>query len=650
MPRSIASLLFLCLLGVAGVAAAGQRVGGCGGANQEACKLWQAIPSCDPWLYESVESCGFLCFVGICRDNGCGGAGERACFPFVDHGWPDQCQSGNGNVGGTCTALDADGFPAFCGHDGQPACTLDLQISLGIPSCAPDHWENGFPLGTCEALDADGFPEECGGDGEGACTLDVQLQVGVSACKPGIEERGSPIGACYEPPDMSRPTPIAWPREEALIGPRTIFLVHGAGSGRLAWDPADGALAWLLEVSTVGHRVYALDYNTDGPGAEPLGVYELGRNAEGQGVWTLVGEYGRVFDGEDFTIPDVADSIAHAIRQLDTEPNLAIVAHSLGGLVTRQLVYAHYDELRAAGKRITEVVTLGSPHQGASLDPVVLLGDLLEFGSCSAFARAQTDDAYRRKLWQNCQQQAWHEAVAELGVSIDDRDYPQIRWAVVAGTSQAIEVPFHYPFLDSDTVIPVLSAFGIAADDCFPHDHRPHASGATNRIWMEQIRFGALQEILSGACHDPRHAAAPTPAYPHLERLHNAYPAEPESEAEPIPYGHSMQDDPVVQRYVKSLLSDPRYLCGDGIDNDGDGLRDMEDPGCPHALAMIEDPQCDDGIDNNGDGRTDFDDPNCSRAWPYWEFPPSCGFGFELAFVTPLLARLRWRRNPSRHR
>jgi hypothetical protein len=103
-----------------------------------------------------------------------------------------------------------------------------------------------------------------------------------------------------------------------------------------------------------------------------------------------------------------------------------------------------------------------------------------------------------------------------------------------------------------------------------------------------------------------------------------------------------MQDDPVVQRYVKHLFSDPRYLCSDGIDNDGDGGRDFEDRGCRVPYAPFEDPACDDGIDNDGDGLVDSDDPLCTEDWPYWE-DARCGLGGELAFLLPLLARWRYR-------
>ena len=64
-------------------------------------------------------------------------------------------------------------------------------------------------------------------------------------------------------------------------------------------------------------------------------------------------------------------------------------------------------------------------------------------------------------------------------------------------------------------------------------------------------------------------------------------------------------------------------LCADGIDNDADGLTDLDDPGCADAADNDEedvpDPvspvaQCADGIDNDVDGLTDLNDPGCTDA------------------------------------
>jgi hypothetical protein len=84
--------------------------------------------------------------------------------------------------------------------------------------------------------------------------------------------------------------------------------------------------------------------------------------------------------------------------------------------------------------------------------------------------------------------------------------------------------------------------------------------------------------------------------------------------------------------------------CQDGIDNDGDGFVDLDDPGCPFDFATTpENPPCDDGLDNDGDGLFDFDDPQCSLEWPFTE-APFCGLGLEQVALIPLATWLRRRR------
>ena len=56
--------------------------------------------------------------------------------------------------------------------------------------------------------------------------------------------------------------------------------------------------------------------------------------------------------------------------------------------------------------------------------------------------------------------------------------------------------------------------------------------------------------------------------------------------------------------------------CADGVDNDGDGLIDLADPGC-RANGDLEspdpaEPECNDNVDNDGDGLVDLDDPGCN--------------------------------------
>ena len=51
--------------------------------------------------------------------------------------------------------------------------------------------------------------------------------------------------------------------------------------------------------------------------------------------------------------------------------------------------------------------------------------------------------------------------------------------------------------------------------------------------------------------------------------------------------------------------------CEDGVDNDGDGAVDDDDPGCTGTGGDGEAGPCENGLDDDGDGWTDLDDPGC---------------------------------------
>jgi hypothetical protein len=75
--------------------------------------------------------------------------------------------------------------------------------------------------------------------------------------------------------------------------------------------------------------------------------------------------------------------------------------------------------------------------------------------------------------------------------------------------------------------------------------------------------------------------------------------------------------------------------CSDTVDNDGDGLVDLDDPGCDNAADDDETdavvPQCSDGVDNDDDGLTDLQDPACESTEDDDESddppPPQCSNG-----------------------
>jgi len=130
------------------------------------------------------------------------------------------------------------------------------------------------------------------------------------------------------------------------------------------------------------------------------------------------------------------------------------------------------------------------------------------------------------------------------------------------------------------------------------------------------------------------------------------------------PDGHAMVGiayNPQGEReaFVVTL---PDTACHDGVDQDGDGLVDLDDPACRNLADNAEQSACQNGLDDDADGTIDFDggvsihgaaialpDTRCQdRPWRRSE-ARHCGLGAELGLLAgPLLLLVRRFRRSGR--
>ncbi len=105
--------------------------------------------------------------------------------------------------------------------------------------------------------------------------------------------------------------------------------------------------------------------------------------------------------------------------------------------------------------------------------------------------------------------------------------------------------------------------------------------------------------------------------------------------------GYWLSADPGCLDENDVAEDDATSQCQDGIDNDADGLIDANDPGCIDSLGryvpQLNDElldgarQCQDGLDNDGDGLVDMDDPGCNAPSDDYEAAadPQCQDGLD---------------------
>ena len=146
---------------------------------------------------------------------------------------------------------------------------------------------------------------------------------------------------------------------------------------------------------------------------------------------------------------------------------IALVGHSMGGLVMRAATAVSTDDDRPWTTSVSDVVTLGSPHQGSPIAHGVGLG-------AAALARLPESAAFGRILdWRSV---GVHDLVA--GLAEDVPSLPHARYRLVAGT--LTRSPRHpVGAWAGDLLVRVPSAYGRAGGcELFPGATTLHVPGA----------------------------------------------------------------------------------------------------------------------------------------------------------------------------
>ncbi len=183
------------------------------------------------------------------------------------------------------------------------------------------------------------------------------------------------------------------------------------------------------------------------------------------------------------------------------------------------------------------------------------------------------------------------------GVHIVNTPHPQTQWNNVRFAAQSAP---QYDFVDSTTKLPIGSW--------------KHVTVTVDRT------AGEARFYINGALDSVRPWTAPLPI--NSEPLTIGFGQAGTSYSQPF---HGYLDEVRLYNYalsaseVSSIVgSEPTCIvqaqCRNGRDDDGDGLVDMNDPGCstPDDNNESDEPACSDRRDNDGDGLVDFPaDPGC---------------------------------------
>ena len=160
----------------------------------------------------------------------------------------------------------------------------------------------------------------------------------------------------------NRPAPQAPPPVSDDRGARTFVLIGGMG-GNIPLNAFEGegnSVRQLVEGKY--HRVYAVNYNA-GHAREngrflPVQIFRV----EAGGAMTLVYSGSRPMDGRNLDFLRVAADIARGLTQIDVDPDLTIMAYSMGGYIAKSIVYRQFEYLLRNDIRIRGMIFLAHPH------------------------------------------------------------------------------------------------------------------------------------------------------------------------------------------------------------------------------------------------------------------------------------------------
>lgn len=310
----------------------------------------------------------------------------------------------------------------------------------------------------------------------------------------------------------------------AAIAPKLVIVIHGMNAAMDSRDdtgkdvPFNGSYVRMLSFledlgkNDPNYHVYGIDYNSNGvaPGAQPVKLEQLTHHAEcsAQGgwknCWTVLEQSSSLHTPTDLTIRTVSEGIRevllNAVKDKIIKPGedprgvpTTIIAHSMGGLVARDLLYngdagtgkTGYELLKNAGIWVNEYVSLGTPHVHGffKIDDyrMTAIAQSTEcLGALDAFKKFGLPVPY-----QFCMLEQWTKAVNSgdyhwsdgKSISISKLDFPQIHWVFVSG--MGLDLMMEDPGAVGDGMVDYRSA----QYQLTPGDTTPRAD---NRLFLNE--------------------------------------------------------------------------------------------------------------------------------------------------------------------